>query len=60
MTVKVLPSGNQWQVKKNGVTKSNHRKKQRAVSKARQLASGGKELVIYRSNGTIQNRSTVR
>ncbi|WP_435551956.1 DUF2188 domain-containing protein [Natrinema sp. CGMCC1.2065] len=57
MTVKVLPNGNGWRVTKNGVTKSNHRKKSRAKSKARGLASSGEQLIIYRANGTIQSRS---
>lgn len=57
MTVKVLPNGKKWRVTENGVTKSNHRKKNRAVQKARRLRSRGQELVIYRDNGTIQSRS---
>lgn len=56
MTVKVLPSGNQWRVKRNGVTVSNHRLKDRARSRARSAASSGEEIVVYRADGTIQNR----
>lgn len=59
MTVKVLPNGGKWRVTKNGATKSNHRKKSRAKSKARQVASSGEQLVVYRDNGTIQSRSRV-
>lgn len=60
MTVKVLPNGGKWRVKQDGVTRSNHRKKQRAKSSAKRVASSGEQIVIYRANGTIQNRRRKR
>lgn len=52
--LRVKPNGNGWSVTKNGVTKSNHRKKNRAVKKAKKMASAGDMLTIQRANGTIQ------
>lgn len=53
----VVPSGNQWRVqKKGGSVISNHRKKSPAVDKAKSTASGGDDVVIHRSDGTVQNR----
>lgn len=59
-TYQVTPNDNQWKVTKNGRTISNHRKKARARQKAKQKASPGDMVVIRRSNGTIQDRRTVR
>ena len=59
-TIRVKPSGNQWRVTVNGVTKSNHRKKARAKKKAKRLASAGDRLIVQRRNGTVQSNSRVR
>jgi len=61
-TYVVAPSGNGWVVRKGGTgtVKSNHRKKSRAKSAARRMASSGDTVQIRRSNGTIQKSSTVR
>ena len=58
--VRVKPSGNQWRVVKSGRTVSNHRKKSRAVSKARQKGRSGDTLEIRRANGTIQSTQVIR
>jgi hypothetical protein len=44
----------------SGKMKSNHTTKQAAKNAARRYASDGDELIIHRSNGTIQKRVTVR
>lgn len=56
----VLPDGSGWVVEKNGRTISNHRKKRRAVEKARSKASPGHTVQIHRANGTVQDRVTIR
>lgn len=56
----VAPDGNGWAVKKNGVTKSNHRKKSGAKRSAKRMASSGDKIQIRRSSGTVQNTRTVR
>ena len=48
-----------WQVKKNGTTKSTHTKKSAAKRSARQMASPGDTLQIRRTDGSIQSTSTV-
>ena len=59
--VVVAPSGSQWTVKVNGVTKSNHRKKRRAVDEGRKQARRvGATLEVRRRNGTVQNRINPR
>ena len=63
---RVVPNGKQWKVMKassnssNHRTISNHRKKSRAKSTARQKASSGDQLTILTSDGNIQKRVTVR
>lgn len=65
-TVRVLPRDDgvdfqeSWMVKVSNQHKSNHTTKQAAKNAARGYASDGDELVIHRSNGTIQSKSTVR
>lgn len=55
--VVVQPNGNMWSVRDNGVTKSNHRKKRRAVEKAKRLGrKHGSTVEIRRQNGTVQDR----
>jgi hypothetical protein len=63
---RVVPDGNGWEVQKasrqsaSHRTVSSHRKKARAKSKARQLASSGDRLVVLQSNGAIQSSVKVR
>ena len=58
MNIEVKPQGREWVVTKNGVTVSNHRKKQRATNTARSMAGPGDRLVIHRSDGTFQNHTS--
>lgn len=56
-TYQVLPSGNQWRVQKSsGSVVSNHRKKARAVERAKSEAGSGDSVEIRRSDGTIQDK----
>lgn len=57
---RVVPDGSGWAVKKNGRTKSNHRKKRPAINSARRMADSGDSIEIRRSNGTVQDTRTVR
>ena len=62
--VQPLPDGTSmrgnWQVKKSGRRVSKHLKKSAAKRRARREAMDGDELVIHRTNGSIQDRVTVR
>jgi len=63
-TIKVLPLDDgvdmrsNWQVTKSGTRKETHTKKATAKSTARTTASKGDTIVIYRTDGTIQTKST--
>jgi len=65
-TVSVLPRDDghdfqgSWMVHSAGQMKSNHTTKQAAKNAARGYASDGDTLVIHRTDGTIQSKSTVR
>lgn len=58
--IHVVPAENRWQVRKNGSIVSWHRKKTRAVSKAREIANTGDRLVTHSSGGTVQRNVRVR
>lgn len=60
MVVRIKPSANGWRVTKNGVTKSRHIKKRRAVQSGKSLASSGEQFVIHRKDGTIQDNRRAR
>jgi hypothetical protein len=49
-----------WYVKVSGRQKSNHTTKQAGKNAARGYASDGDEMVIHRTDGTIQERFTVQ
>lgn len=49
-----------WMVHSQGQMKSNHTTKSAAKSAAREIANEGDTLVIHRTDGTIQERKTVR
>jgi len=65
-TVTVLPRDdgqdfqNSWMVHVNGKMKSPHVTKQAAINAARGYASDGDTLEIRRTDGSIQDRRTVR
>jgi len=65
-TVSVLPRDDghdfqgSWMVHVSGSMKSNHTTKQAAKNAARGYASDGDTLVIHRTDGTIQSKTTVR
>lgn len=55
MPVEVRASGKMWKVVVNGTTVSNHRKKARAVEKAREIANErGLDTRAQRDDGTYQ------
>jgi hypothetical protein len=57
----VVPSGNEWDVTRDGKKVSHHRTKQNAVDKAAAAAKreeGDAELRIKRQDGTIQDERT--
>jgi hypothetical protein len=64
-TYRVMPANDgldmrsNWIVMLDGRTVSNHVKKSAAVRTARKKASLGDELVIHRTDGTIQETRTV-
>lgn len=65
-TVTVLPRDdgqdfqNSWMVHVSGQMKSNHTTKQAARNKAREYANKGDTMEIRRTDGSVQERFTVR
>lgn len=65
-TITVLPRDDghdfqeSWMVHKNGQMQSNHTTKAAARNAARELVSEGDTLEIRRTDGSIQERKTVR
>jgi hypothetical protein len=57
---RVLPDGDNWVVKKDGVVLSNHYKKDPAIDSARSLALSNQpsQVVVHRSDGTIEKEWT--
>jgi hypothetical protein len=58
--IHVTPAENRWNVRKNGGIISWHRKKKRALSKAKSIAESGDRLVVHGSGGTVQQNRRVR
>lgn len=62
--VKPLPDGvdqrSSWQVTVDGARKDTNTAKAAAKRKAREVAREGDVIVLYRTDGTIQERSTYR
>jgi len=65
-TVQVLPRDDghdfqgSWMIHAGGQMKSNHTTKQAARNAARRVANQGDEMIVHRTDGTIQERFTVQ
>ncbi len=55
MVVEVRVTGDSWSVYQDGAFVSRHRKKQRAVDKAREIRNGGEMLRVQRMDGRFQS-----
>lgn len=58
--VHLVPNGDNWALKVNGKTVSNHHLKQRALENGRKIAKSADlgQLVVHKGNGTIQTEHT--
>jgi len=56
----VVPSGDGWAVKKEGVERpaSTHDTQKNAIDAAREAATEGDEIVVHRTDGTIRDHTT--